>query len=353
MKRLWIKLPAVLFGAALLLQACSEPQDAPTAPDNEVSVHDEGWLSRASENFHGKVLAKQNYDAEDCRRCHGNQFDGGITGVSCRSCHPSYPHPASGWVKGANSHQTFLRGARYDLRSCQGCHGQDYAAQLQGKSCKTCHVQAEGPESCNLCHGNSSGDARDLINAAPPEGLEGETAATSPAVGAHQKHFAYFKNLSAQEVCQECHLAPNNFFAASHIGENDRRAEAVFNGPLGSLITEGGNRKPNGAYDFGANTCGNTYCHGNWALRKSQSRYDFIYAAEVIAGNSAAPKWTEANSAACGSCHGLPPTGHTPFGISACATCHQGVVDIFGAIADSTKHLNGKVNIFQEEYPMF
>lgn len=352
MKKASIKLLVVMFGIALL-QACSEPETAPTAPQNDVSVHGEGWLVGTSENFHGKVLAKQNYDAEDCRRCHGTQFDGGITGVSCRACHASYPHPATGWVNGANAHSSYLQSNHYDLRSCQVCHGQNYNEAKAGKTCLTCHTQTDGPESCNLCHGNSSGNARELIHAAPPEGLDGETASTSPAVGAHQKHFAYFKNLSTQSVCQECHAVPSNFFTAAHIGENDRRAEAVFSGPLGSLITEGGNRKPNGTYDFNANTCGNTYCHGNWGLRKAQSKYDFIYAAEVIAGNAHAPKWTEASSAACGSCHGLPPTGHNPFPLTACNICHQTVIDAFGAIIDSTKHINGKVNVFQEEYPMF
>lgn len=352
MKSASIKLLAVLLGMALL-QACSEPQTVPTAPQNEVSVHGEGWLSRASENFHGSVLAKQNYDAEDCRRCHGAQFDGGITAVSCRTCHASYPHPAAGWVNGANSHHAFLRGARYDLRSCQGCHGQDYGTQLQGKSCKTCHTQAEGPESCNVCHGNSGGNGSELINSAPPEGLEGESATTSPAVGAHQKHFAYFKNLSAREVCQECHAAPNNFYAATHLNDDDRRAEAGLAGPLARMATEGGQRTPNGVYDFNANTCGNTYCHGNWGLRKAQSRYALAYAADVITGSNATPKWTDASSVTCGSCHGLPPTGHNPFPITACNICHQTVIDGFGAIIDSTKHINGKVNVFLEEYPMF
>jgi len=33
--------------------------------------------------------------------------------------------------------------------------------------------------------------------------------------------------------------------------------------------------------------------------------------------------------------------------------CHSGVVDENGNIADKTKHVNGKVNVFGREYSVF
>jgi predicted CxxxxCH...CXXCH cytochrome family protein len=352
MKSMSIKWILLLPAAALVFHACSDPQDAPTAVDNEVSVHGANWLNKNSSEFHGTVLAQQNYNAEDCRPCHGNQYDGGVSGVSCYTCHASYPHPASGWVAGAGAHYVFLKNNGYDLLSCTPCHGQNYDLVKVNNSCVTCHSQPGGPEACNTCHGNGSGNPADLINSAPPEGLDGETASNAPAVGAHQAHFAYFKHLPAGEVCQECHVVPNDFSDPGHV-KDDNRAEPLFNGPLGNLITEGGSRVPQVVYDFNTNTCSNSYCHGNWGLRKSQSNNDFVYAADVMTGGSAAPNWTNSGAAPCGSCHGLPPTGHNPFPITACTICHQGVVDGFGVITDSTKHMNGKVNIYQEEYPMF
>lgn len=347
-----IKCVVIIGAAALMFQACSEPQEAPTGVQNEVSVHGEGWMSKSSPQFHGAVLADQNYNAEDCRPCHGSQYDGGTSGVSCYQCHASYPHPPSGWVNGSNSHHAFLKSNSYDLESCQGCHGQDYSVVKIDNSCLTCHPQQNGPEACNTCHGNNDASAADLINAAPPLGLGNETAATTPAVGAHRAHFDYYRHLPAAQLCQECHAVPDDFFAQNHIDDNTR-AEALFNGPLGNLITEGGNRVPQVVYDFNANTCSNSYCHGNWGLRKSNAgQNDFVYASEVMTGATNSPKWTE-SGAACGSCHGLPPAGHTDFPLTACSICHIGVVDAFGlTIIDSTKHANGKINVFAEEKPM-
>jgi predicted CxxxxCH...CXXCH cytochrome family protein len=118
------------------------------------------------------------------------------------------------------------------------------------------------------------------------------------------------------------------------------------------MRTEGGNRAPNGFYDANANTCGNTYCHGNWGLLRSQSDNDFAYEADKIEGNNASPKWTDPASGACGTCHGLPPTGHSP-NLNACYICHDQVVDFNRVIIDKTKHVNGKVNLLGMEYPMF
>jgi len=339
---------------ALLLQACSEPQEAPTSAINEVAVHGEGWTNPASPNFHGTALAANGYKTEDCRPCHGGQYDGGTAGVSCYKCHASYPHPPSGWVSGSSAHYVFLKDNCYDLPSCQPCHGQDFSTIKVNNSCLTCHTQQGGPAACNTCHGNKGGNAADLINAAPPLGLDNESQTTTPAVGAHQAHFAYFKSRSAGQVCQECHTVPAAFTDPQHVQDCDSRAELVFNGALGSLKTEGGNRVPQPVYDFNANTCSGTYCHGNWGLRKDQSKYgsESFYAADIMTGNTIATKWTDAAGAPCGSCHGLPPQGHVSFPITACTICHIGVVDGFGAIIDSTKHMNGQINVFSEEYPM-
>jgi predicted CxxxxCH...CXXCH cytochrome family protein len=335
---------------SVFLFSCSDPQDVPTAATDQVNVHGPGWNVLASPNFHGTVLAAKRFDASECRQCHGSQFDGGIVSVSCKSCHASFPHP-SGWVgAGANSHNVFLKNSGYNLNSCKTCHGQNYATVKVNTSCLTCHSMAGGPEACNTCHGNFSGDVTDLKNAAPPKGLDDETAATTPAVGAHQAHFGYYQNLPAATTCQECHAVPANFAAAGHIDSNNR-AELIF-GALAKLPTEGGSRIPNVSYNFTNNTCSNSYCHGNWGLLKAQSTYVFIYAADKMEGSAAAPKWTDAATAACGTCHGLPPTGHNPYELTTCATCHLGVIDVNGVIVDKTKHVNGKVNVFGQEYPM-
>jgi predicted CxxxxCH...CXXCH cytochrome family protein len=331
----------------LFLAACSDPQNAPTAANEKVSAHEPGWNLPAAAAFHGKILASKNFDARECRQCHGSQYEGGITNVSCKTCHTSYPHPA-GFV---GAHSSFIKSINYNLNSCKSCHGQNYGTVKANISCLTCHNKQGGPEACNTCHGNFSGDATDLKTSAPPRGLNGETSPTAPAVGGHQAHLPADKSLAAA-ACQQCHALPQSFAAAGHI-DADGKADLIFSDALARLKTEGGARAPNVVYNATANTCAGSYCHGNWGLLKSQSQYAFIYTADKMEGINAAPKWTDSASAACGTCHGNPPVGHQPHDLTRCFVCHAGVVDENGKISDKTKHINGKVNAFGQEYPMF
>jgi len=171
----------------IILIACSDPQNAPTAVNEKVSVHGPEWNAPASANFHGAILASKKFDSGECRQCHGNQFDGGIVEVSCKTCHASFPHPAAGWVAGGNSQIVFLKQNAYNMS------------------------------------------------------LTMQRATPAPA----------------------------------------------------AIVTATG------------------------GLLKSRSQYAFIYAGDKMEGINAAPKWTDAATAACGTCHGLPPVGHNPFDIGA------------------------------------
>lgn len=339
-----------VFGS-LLFFACSEPEDPPLGVSSSVSVHPPMWLQKGSADFHGTVLAASQFDPSSCQQCHGNQYDGGLVEVSCYTCHDNFPHPA-GWTGlGDNSHSTYIQANAYEFDSCKSCHGQDYSTVKVDNSCLTCHTNDAGPEACNTCHGVFAA-ADELENAAPPAGLNNETDPSNPAVGAHQPHIAFFS--SAEAACQECHLVPATLNAAGHL-DGDGQADVVFQGPLGSIATEGGARQPavTAAYSAQTISCANTYCHGNWGLLRSASSYDFIYAAEKMEGNNDSPSWVDPNAAACGTCHDLPPTGHNPFGIQACSNCHSSVIDREGNIIDASKHINGKVNVFMLEYEMF
>ncbi|MDZ7292127.1 MAG: hypothetical protein ONB44_19815 [candidate division KSB1 bacterium] len=347
--------PIILLLVAIPLigvVACSDPQKAPTTPQAQVKVHPEGWAeNEASPDFHGKVLAAKQYDIRECQPCHGNPNstdDKNLVNVSCRTCHASFPHP-TGWL---GQHSGFIKSIAYNLGSCKGCHGQDYGIKKVNNSCLTCHSKQGGPEACNTCHGNFGGDPNILTNVAPPRGLNGETSATTPAVGAHQAHLGYYPSTALAGTCQECHTLPQSFAAAGHI-DSDGQAELLFKGVLSNVKTEGGARVPNVSYNAANNTCAGTYCHGNWGLLKAKSTRTFAYAADKMEGATASPKWNDAATAACGSCHGLPPTGHIPAQLTTCANCHLGVVDATGKIIDNTRHVNGKINVFGQEDPMF
>ena len=316
---------------------------------HEIYPHAAQWAVPGSDNFHGDYLEALNYDATSCQSCHGENYDEVMRGKSCRTCHESFPHP-TGWIgTGAESHGNFLKNAGYPLQDCQTCHGENYDVVKENLSCRSCHTGADGPEGCNTCHGNFSGDPTDLRNAAPPKGLDDATDPTAASVGMHGDHLEYFGNASM--TCRECHNVPQTWRDSGHI-DSDNRAEVIFNGPLSTIVSDGGALVPSPGYDPTTLSCQNTFCHGNWATRKEDSKYPWAYVEDRIRGNNASPVWTDDATGECGTCHDLPPKGHVTSELRLCSGCHTSVMDEDGNITDTSKHVNGKINVFGEEIPM-
>lgn len=371
--------------------------------------HPSGWMNPSDQAFHGVYLKGQNYDASSCTPCHGSDFKGGSSGVSCYGCHPSYPHldtwtnvtsgqshghylKAKNWVDtecqpchgetytGGTSgiacfachssyphsqtfpggdHTAYMRQTSFPLPSCKTCHGQTYdggAVLEEGCLSGGCHVDANGvkksPEACNTCHGSFRAPESEIVAVAPPKGVAGETSTGVPAVGAHTAHVTYGNALESV-ACTECHNVPQVWDGPGHIEQSP--AEVAFNGPLGGKVTGDGTNVPNPTYSGATNSCASTYCHGNWVVRRETAppEYGFAYADSVIRGGVFSPVWTAGSEqAACGAtCHTLPPQGHLASGPT-CNGCHSGVVDAGNNIIDQTLHVNGKVNVFGTERPM-
>lgn len=360
MKRIRIVyLFAGLAGAGILLHSCSELKENLPAPTSggEI-VHEEGWSDVSSSIFHGRYLKAQQppWNDEECVRCHAQSYDGGVSQVPCFTCHPSYPHSAQ-FPQGR--HTVYLRGSMYPLDDCKLCHGLDYdGGQIVEKGCMEagCHVDASGvkksPEVCNTCHGVFRAAASDFLSSAPPKAVAGETDSTFPGVGAHQPHLAT-GDLGLKVQCQECHTVPMVWDAPGHI--DGAPAEVVFNDTLANLTTANGAYTPtNVSYDNTTFQCSNTYCHGNWVADRASAPIDvqWVYVDSVIVGLNASPSWTAASDgAACGSCHALPPQGH--FSITSCngSACHGDVVNGQGRIIDPAKHINGLINASRTERP--
>jgi predicted CxxxxCH...CXXCH cytochrome family protein len=291
-----------LCAAALLgLYGCAKLQDTPPgAIASGITAHPDGWSDPASPNFHGKAIA------------------------------------ASSW----------------DMRQCRTCHGQTYAGGAVKVSCLTCHMKSAGPENCTTCHGGT--------NAAPPRDLSGNTAEAARGVGAHQVHLVGPRDFaSATVLCADCHKVPATVYEAGHV-DSPLPVEVSINSALAKTQTSGVTPAP--TYDVATGKCSNTYCHGNFRLRKpSTTIYDFVYADSVLVGNKAAPVWNAGSpEAACGTCHGsvtsqgasVVPTGHNYSALTGCGAtpCHSGIVDATGKIKDPSKHMNGKVNVQGLEY---
>lgn len=62
-------------------------------------------------------------------------------------------------------HGAVLRQQHFAFGTCQGCHGADFAGGKSGVSCRDCHTDKEGPTSCTTCHGQPPASGAHLAHA--------------------------------------------------------------------------------------------------------------------------------------------------------------------------------------------
>jgi hypothetical protein len=331
----------ILFGLISILiiaflSGCAEKREP-----LEATTHPDGWDKEAFSTFHGKAIDSKSLTMASCQSCHGEDYQGGTSGVSCfqSGCHDAaYPHP-DGFANpnSPNFHAEYLTEINWDLMACQACHGTSYDGKgVSDKNCLSCHTSAGGPEACNTCHGSQN-------NPAPPKDLEGDTETTDQGVGAHQAHVAGTTwSTFRQGDCGKCHIKPASYDAPGHIDDTPH-AEV----PFSALATMNG--ELNTTYDRLDAKCDNVYCHGGFEFKKSDSQYKWAYADSlnpVIKGRNRTMYWkfVGTGQALCGSCHGLPPEGH--IAATTCGGCHSDVVDDNFNITNKFLHINGQKDVF-------
>ncbi|HET6146405.1 MAG TPA: CxxxxCH/CxxCH domain-containing protein [Polyangia bacterium] len=90
------------------------------------SIHRRGILDPAANDFHGRLLRDQHYAFGVCQSCHGEDFSGGTSQVSCLGCHAEGPTACStchGDIGASGSHAHHLGGGPLDKRyGCRECH---------------------------------------------------------------------------------------------------------------------------------------------------------------------------------------------------------------------------------------
>ncbi len=209
-----------------------------------------GWLSKTSANFHG--LAASIRGLHDCALCHGADFSGGTSGTSCTSCHQNPSgHPSTGWLDQSSDKFHAKRMSVTGLSYCAGCHGADYKGGESGVSCYQCHngpsghpsvgwldktnasfhglaASTRGLPDCATCHGSdfkggtsgascytchSTGPSghpaqSDWLNSASPRfhGVRLSQTGTQYCAGCHGSDF---KGGYAQVSCYTCHDGPS------------------------------------------------------------------------------------------------------------------------------------------------
>lgn len=307
-----------LFILALFITRCTDLNE-------DFRQHPDGWLNSTSVNFHGKKVAYSGIVS--CTTCHGDNYRGGTSGVSCYQCHdgPSGHPEGMASPSSKNFHGFIFWDNEWDLSRCKTCHGNDLRGGVSGTSCYQCH----NFQTCNTCHGYKS--------EAVFEDLRSESDSNTLTVGAHTSHLQASHSLRDPLDCNDCHVVPDSLFSASHM-DGDGQAEVTF----GWLATDSGKVTPQ--WDRSQATCTQTWCHGNFSFAKANSSNDWAYTEDTIRGNNKTVVWTATDKATCGTCHTLPPTGHNQ-GFTSCSSCHDTVV----ASGDSTivgldKHINGGKN---------
>jgi predicted CxxxxCH...CXXCH cytochrome family protein len=330
-----------IIGITLLIDGCSKLQENITQPQ-ALSIHSKGIDDTSSASFHGTVLKANNFNLDECKKCHAANFQGGITNVSCYNCH-NFPHqPGIADTTSPDFHGKFLFANHFVMDECQKCHGNDFSGNGSDKlNCKNCHTQTTGPLACNTCHGNFQDPSR----IAPPRDVNGNSSTNLITIGAHTSHL--YENDFAVVACENCHKVPNTSNIKNHFNPVPQSNIVI----LDSLAIHG--IASNAVFDPNTGTCSNTYCHGNFVFNKSDAPAErqFAYTSDKMTGNFKTVNWTllDGSQAPCGSCHGttdgfISPEGHIKLPITECVACHSTVVNEKGEIIDKSKHINGQIN---------
>ncbi|MBT1075394.1 CxxxxCH/CxxCH domain c-type cytochrome [Geobacter grbiciae] len=276
---------------------------------------------------HGTHLSSP-ASAGDCTRCHNNSGylnshrDGKIQMAPNINTSPA---SGGGLYKVSGSAVTFRNQTSIPVPgSCSNvnCHF-EAATPLWGSTAFT------SPADCNKCHG------------APPNG------GTSGAAGSHSRHDQYYAGAAN---CQKCHSNNTTFQHATSAGHRNlnisfsaapNNGSGAYSGPLNDYL-------PSQTNGFG--TCTSLYCHSNG--QKSMGNFSTV----------TVPTWGTPLPANCTGCHrsnnasgnamatgshkrhvGTDSQGYS--NNIACAKCHAATVNGTMAIADTTAHVNAKVNI--------
>jgi predicted CxxxxCH...CXXCH cytochrome family protein len=300
MQRKTLLIALILF-AGISFNSCSKLQNGVLSPVTSqvpagvVYPHPDGWADSSSGNFHGTYFVNEYFKTSD--------------------------------------HQ-------FDLNSCASCHGKDLAGGLTKVSCYSCHSGSNGALSCETCHGNA-------LNAAPPKDLSGGFSTSNPTVGGHQDHLIA-NELSGAMACSSCHFVPQ--IAGPGMHPTGGGVSVIFSGVAVTETNTPTSRYydpsqptviPAPTFNFRTLQCANTYCHGNF-----KNGNDYTPTWESGDSTQAACGTCHGSSS-----NPAPNTSvhETAFyqGPSAqnCYLCHEPMMGPNG-IQDSSLHVDGKLDLY-------
>jgi len=402
----WLPPPCLLVRAiavaiAVLVASCADPRalSAPCEDACTATVHAPGILDPTSPNFHVSLLEQTNWGFARCATCHGTDFSGGTSGVSCLSCHEAGP------------------------TACVTCHGSGPTSNAHlphaGASitCGECHVvPATWDQDGHILHdgvaittppqvtfGARAGFTLDPADRAGPPSFDGTTCSNVYCHGAvlHDgggtKPAPRWDDPTPPGGCTQCHGHPPP--TPSHARTDCATCHPPDAPHIDGIVQVGRTPGCSGCHGSASSPAppvdlsGNTFttalgvgahqahlqassrisvpiacsaCHAVPTAIDSPGHIDsplpvvnaalgWDRTAQTCASSYchgvSEPVWTSSGQVFCGSCHGIPPNdaSHTPtMTLATCATCHPGTVDAFGNIIvanGTSEHINGVVDL--------
>jgi len=397
--------PRVLIVAAILALSCSEEREGEDGCTDCDGIHPAGILDPDSVDFHGRELERRDWDFGVCAACHGSDFSGGKSGVSCLACHEE------GVTACSTCHdaepQTAAHPAHLARFECAACHQVPDRWNAEGHILRDGHAD---PPPAEITFGEAARWRPEFASDSSEPTYDSDTGTCSgvychgdtlgdPAATTTRPVWT----ASNQAECGSCHGTPPASHAAtescttchpSSAGHVDGEL-AIGTGP-GCSGCHGSSDSPapprdlsgnttNDALGVGAHTSHRTVplglrgpvpcsaCHQVPAEITSAGHIDSPLPAEVMltgggdwnrsdatcgtwCHGSSLPVWTRVGEGEvyCGSCHGVPPAGtpHQPdMQLTDCVDCHPSTVDASGIIvrsgppgAETSEHMDGNID---------
>ncbi len=189
-----------LLCAIILFAGCSSSnKQASSSFDPDTGKHTLGWSSPAA---HGTAAKTQANGFAACQECHADDFSGGVSAVSCKSCHTvNAPHAPAPWIGGQWTH-TNTNPANASI--CAQCHTNGSNSTFQPSQAAPAG-SAPGCYNNTLCHG-AVGHATGW-NASDQHGAAAKSAPTYTGgfTTCETCHGSDFSGGLVQTSCFTCH----------------------------------------------------------------------------------------------------------------------------------------------------
>ncbi len=282
---------------------CDSKPNSRSVFDSSAGRHNNDWLPAAH-------MAAAKSDSGACTTCHGADFKGGMSGVSCTACHlggPTAVHPSS-WTPMYSTHGPYAQTNGTNACANQYCHGTSLTGVADsGPSCTSCHLG--GPASIHPADWNPV-----LIGHGPYVKTNNANACANQYC--HGTSLTGVANSGPS--CTSCHLGGSP--TSAH--PSDWTPVYSTHGPY--------------AQTNGTGACANQYCHGTSLTGVANSGPSCsschlggpaaVHPSDWVPVYSSHGAYVKTNTtAACANqyCHGLPLTGVADSGPS-CTSCHMG-----------------------------